>query len=174
MPKPSPAIYILIAAVLLALPLNVAVAGKPQTATRVVDGDTLAIAGDKYRLSGIDAPESKQTCGDTRAPWACGTAAAEALRGKVKGGQVQCRREDRDRYGRFVATCYLADGTDLNAWMVAQGWAMAYRQYAKTYVGTEAGARAAHRGIWASEVTPPWVWRAAKRKVARAIKSAPS
>jgi len=29
---------------------------------RVIDGDTIAIGGERIRLHGIDAPEMKQTC----------------------------------------------------------------------------------------------------------------
>ena len=29
---------------------------------RVIDGDTIVIAGERIRLHGIDAPEMKQTC----------------------------------------------------------------------------------------------------------------
>ncbi len=36
------------------------VTGKP----RVVDGDTIEVAGERIRLHGIDAPEAKQTCAD--------------------------------------------------------------------------------------------------------------
>ena len=39
-----------------------------------------------------------------------------------------CEERDRDSYGRIVAVCQLA-GQDLNAWLVAQGWALAYRQH---------------------------------------------
>ena len=36
------------------------ITGKP----RIIDGDTIEIAGERIRLHGIDAPESKQTCTD--------------------------------------------------------------------------------------------------------------
>ena len=38
------------------------------------------------------------------------------------------RAADTDRYGRIVAVCR-ASGEDLNGWMVAHGWALAYRHY---------------------------------------------
>ena len=69
---------------------------------------------------------------------------------------------DRDRYGRVVAVCRAA-GEDLNAWMVSQGWALAYRQYSRDYVGEEADARAARRGIWRGDFVEPWDWRPGER-----------
>ena len=35
---------------------------------------------------------------------------------------------------------------DVNAWMVEQGWAMAYRKYSTDYVSHEASAKAGRRG----------------------------
>jgi hypothetical protein len=43
--------------------------------------------------------------------------------------------------------------------MVRAGLALAYLQYGDDYVTEEADARAAHRGLWGSEFTPPWDWR---------------
>jgi endonuclease YncB( thermonuclease family) len=34
------------------------ITGKP----RIIDSDTIEVAGERVRLHGIDAPESKQTC----------------------------------------------------------------------------------------------------------------
>ena len=47
--------------------------------------------------------------------------------------------------------------------MVANGWTLAYRRYSLDYVDDEAEARAARRGIWASEFVKPWEWRRGKR-----------
>ena len=47
--------------------------------------------------------------------------------------------------------------------MVSQGWALAYRRFSLDYVGKEAEAQAARRGLWASEFVKPWEWRRGKR-----------
>jgi len=75
------------------------------------------------------------------------------------GRSVACEGRDIDRYGRIVAVCR-AGSEDLNAWMVSEGWALAYRYYSLDYVSQEDRARAAGRGLWRGEFTPPWEWRA--------------
>ena len=56
-----------IALCLLATPALADVAG---TAS-VIDGDTLEIHGQRIRLHGIDAPESRQLCHLDGKPWQC-------------------------------------------------------------------------------------------------------
>ena len=91
-------------------------------APRVVDGDTLDMAGQRVRLQGIDAPESAQACRQaTGQRYRCGDRATEALRVRIGAGAVTCTIEGRDGYNRALSTCYTADGTDLNAWLVRQG-----------------------------------------------------
>lgn len=129
----------------------------------VIDGDTLEVHGQRVRLHGIDAPESDQPCiGPDLKPWRCGQKAALALADRIGRDAVVCRRVATDRYGRAVATCQ-ENGQDLNAWMVSQGWAVAYRQYALDYVAAENEARAAGRGIWSSRFEMPWDWRRKRR-----------
>ena len=65
---------------------------------RVIDGDTIEIAGARYRLFGIDAPETRQTCLDADGrPWRCGLRAGEALADRIGGRRVTCRTRGRAR-----------------------------------------------------------------------------
>ena len=114
---------------------------------RVIDGDTLDIAGQRIRLHGIDAPESRQTCQIKGVPWACGVAAWGELVQLMAGKDVRCKARDVDRYGRAVAVC-TTDGLDINAAMVAQGWALAYRQFSDDYVVQEGEAQKDGLGMW--------------------------
>ena len=45
--------------------------------------------------------------------------------------------------------------TDINEWLVLQGWAVAYKRYSHDYVRAETLAKAKRRGIWASEFVKP-------------------
>ncbi len=65
---------------------------------------------------------------------------------------------DVDRYGRVVATCFVGV-TDLGCWMVAHGWAVAYRRYSDRYIADEQAARDAGAGIWVGTFIMPWNWR---------------
>ncbi|MFN4281561.1 MAG: thermonuclease family protein [Alphaproteobacteria bacterium] len=129
-----------------------------QGTASVIDGDTLDLHGQRIRLHGIDAPESKQSCTRSGEAWRCGQAAALALAERIARQPIACEQRDIDRYKRIVAICRMGE-EDLNAWLVRSGWAMAYRQFAKDYVADEDSARAARVGIWAGEVQPPWEWR---------------
>ena len=127
---------------------------------RIVDADTLEVAGQKVRLQGIDAPESGQSCRPAGGPrYSCGEQATEALRTRIGPDAVTCTIEGRDRYMRALGICYATDGTDLNGWLVRQGHALAYRRYSTTYVPEEDQAKAAQAGLWAGEFIKPWDWR---------------
>jgi len=128
----------------------------------VIDGDTIEIHGERIRLDAIDAPESGQTCRRDGEIWRCGQKAALALAEKIGQSTVRCEDRGRGRYGRIIAICF-ARGEDLNAWLVAQGWALAYRRYSTEYVSQEEAARAAGLNIWRGEFVAPWEWRRGKR-----------
>lgn len=127
---------------------------------QAVDGDSLRGPEGDIRLNGIDAPEYDQQCTDDRgASYPCGLRALDALQRLTAGREVDCVIRDRDRYGRQVGDC-TADGANINAEMVRQGWAIAYRRHSLAYVAEEADARAARRGIWQGFFEPPEHWRA--------------
>ena len=128
----------------------------------IVDGDTITISGNKIRLNGIDTPEQNQTCRRAAITWSCGYEATETLRNWTYTKEVRCIGDTKDRYGRLIANCFV-DGYNVNARLVYEGLALAYRKYSKQYVPEEDKARAAKRGMWAGEFVAPWDWRKGKR-----------
>jgi len=128
----------------------------------VIDGDTLEIHGIRIRLHGIDAPESDQLCQKDGQSYRCGQVAALALADLIGRRTVRCQTREKDRYGRFIARCYV-ESTDLGRWMVREGHALAYRRYSTDYVGDEDQARGARRGMWAGTFQNPWEYRQGKR-----------
>ena len=132
----------------------------PAADIRVIDADTVDVDGVRWRLHGIDAPEARQTCRAWGLTWNCGAAATDALRSRSAG--MSCEGGETDRYGRLVGVCS-SGGEDLNAWLVTNGWALAYRRYADDYADEEEEARSNGRGIHAGEHLAPWDWRRGER-----------
>jgi endonuclease YncB( thermonuclease family) len=129
----------------------------------VIDGDTIEIHGQRIRLFGIDAPESSQLCVRANGErWRCGQQASLALSDRIGRATVSCQPRDRDRYGRIVAVCFKGN-EDLNRWMVANGWAVAYRRYSVDYIADEDVARQKQINIWSGDFDMPWDWRAQRR-----------
>ena len=147
------------------LALSCVLPASAQTLTgeaRIIDADTVEIAGERLRLEGIDAPESRQTCKHGGKRYDCGKDATSALRKKIGKESITCQGDTRDRYDRLIAVCYL-DELDLNGWLVRQGHALAYRRFSKRYVAAEDEARKAKRGIWQGQFIQPWQWRQGAR-----------
>lgn len=125
---------------------------------RVIDGDTLDLAGERIRLHAIDAFEADQRCGTE----ACGQRAEAALNGLIADREVRCEPRDTDRYGRLVAVCHVG-GVDMNGWMVARGHAVAYERYGTDYVDEERTARLNRVGAWKTgRFEDPEDWRHAR------------
>jgi endonuclease YncB( thermonuclease family) len=125
---------------------------------RVIDGDTLQVGKTRVRMLGIDAPEKRQRCLKHSQPYNCGLDAKEQLAALVQNKVVVCNVSGYDRYKRSVAECFLSK-VNLNSWMVENGWALAYRQYSDKYILEEGSAKAAKKGIWASDFVAPWDYR---------------
>lgn len=133
-------------------------------AQTVTDGDTIKLDGTTYRLWGIDAPETNQTCAGG---WAAGREATRTMVELVRGRSVTCNGVTQDGYGRTVALCF-ADDVNLSAAMVQAGMAWAFVRYSRDYVDLEAEARTARKGVHGHDCQHAWDWRAEERgKAAR-------
>ncbi len=131
------------------------------TVTRVVDGDTFyyeagGVKGE-VRMLGIDTPETV----DPRKPVQCFGKEASAetkklLEGKGTILKVDSQESGVDRYNRQLRYVYLLDGTFVNEYLVAEGYAHATPQYnfdmKESFVDLENKARIAERGLWNPKV----------------------
>ena len=102
---------------------------------RVIDGDTLLLTtGEKVRLIGIDAPESRVNPGagkqvewegkDLKTIISMGEQATRFVSSLLKPEdqvRIEFDVEKRDPYGRFLGCLYLADGRMLNQRDI-KGW----------------------------------------------------
>ncbi|WP_085027697.1 thermonuclease family protein [Ensifer aridi] len=117
----------------------------------VIDGDTIEIAGERIQLNGVDAPEAWQVClGETGTDYRCGKESASALDTFLSASRpTRCEFVARDRYGRFVGTCFRADGKDVNRWLVQTGNAIDRGTYGSgLYDSAQQMARSIGAGIW--------------------------
>ena len=124
----------------------------------VVDGDTIHIGSNKYRFSGIDTPEIKQTCSKDNAIIMCGVLAKNALIHKINNHPVLCKQETIDRYKRIVAECFV-NNESLSKYLVRNGYAFAYRKYSKKFIEDERYAKENKLGLWSMNFEYPWEYR---------------
>ena len=137
---------------------------------KVVDGDTVHIDNYKFRLEGIDAPEMRQQCKKESfkisffigftfyKDYSCGRVSKEKLITKINTSEIKCISSSKDRYKRYIATCFKGK-TNLNQWMVRNGFAIAYRRYSKKYVPDEVFAKENKLGLWQGKFMEPEKWR---------------
>ena len=71
---------------------------------------------------------------------------------------VECTINDIDRYKRFIAICFINE-ININKYMVAEGWAIAYRHYSLDYIRDEELAKKNKLGIWKGEFEEPYLFR---------------
>jgi endonuclease YncB( thermonuclease family) len=139
-------------------------AGESGQVTRVIDGDSLVLAGGlKVSLSAIQAPRFKWE-GRYEA-WPLADEARETLRALVAGKTVKLfyGGDKRDRYGRAIAQIYTLDANgEPDIWlqeaMITAGMARVYswqgqRQDTEALYGAESKARSEQRGIWDVKTT---------------------
>lgn len=156
MPIPRPALPFVLA-IVAAFP-QAARAADLSGVAAVIDGDSLRVGANEVRLAGVDAPEWNQVCKIGKASWRAGEEAAAWIKSRIEGQIVYCTATSTDRYKRKIATCFV-DGEDINAALVAAGWAIAYRQYSTRYVPQEETAKVQGLGIWRGTCADPSSWR---------------
>lgn len=137
----------------------------PAAEVRVLDGDTLRLGDRVLRLHALEVPErGRATCrGAGGGPQDCAAAAADLLARLVAERDVECRVRGRDRLGRALGICRArgsgAEEVELNASLVAAGWAVADSAALPALGALEAAARQGGRGLWAPGATLPDAWR---------------
>jgi endonuclease YncB( thermonuclease family) len=119
----------------------------------IADGNTLILDGAIYRLDGIEAPQTDQTCLDEKgAAWTCGVSARDRLLEYVGKRDVRCTDRGADSIYRKqrVGECFVAgEATSLNHWMVQQGWALNADRSAKgRFKADRDNASAQRAGLW--------------------------
>lgn len=138
-----------------------ALAAGPSGPVRVIDADTIEVAGVRVRLHGIDAPERDQTCTRGRERWACGRWATLEAERRLSGRRAECDAVDRDRHGRVVAVCRVG-GRDVAEAFVRDGLALADPRFSRAYLDAERAARREGAGIAGWDMVRPRDWRAGR------------
>jgi micrococcal nuclease len=125
-----------------------------RTVVRVVDGDTIVLAGgERVRLIGVNTPETKHP---EKAVERFGREATTFSRRLLAGERVRLEfdQERRDRYGRTLAYVYLEDGRLANEEIIRQGYGHAVTAHPfaeamkERFRAAEREAREAGRGLW--------------------------
>lgn len=127
---------------------------------RVIDADTLEVAGQYIRLGGIDAPEMAELCTDaTGEAWTCGVWATQQARELLDGKTVRCVDLGDRSYSRIVGRCFL-NGRDLAVLLIEAGAARPCLRFARAqgtaeiYLRAENRAKSARAGIYAGPLNP--------------------
>jgi micrococcal nuclease len=132
---------------------------KPQRlVVRVIDGDTIDVAvggrTERVRMLGIDTPE----VGDCYAKQAT-SHLNHVVRGKLVRLEGDRSQDNRDRYGRLLRYVRMPSDTNLNKYMIGEGYAREYTyrtpyRYQASFKADERKARDAHRGLWRTGACP--------------------
>lgn len=100
--------------------------------TRVVDGDTIDAEVDlgfgmytkqRFRLAGIDTPETRTR---DRKEKAAGLEAKKVVTDMILGKRITVQTDKAGKFGRYLAYIILNDGTNLNEYLVENGYAEEY------------------------------------------------
>jgi endonuclease YncB( thermonuclease family) len=125
---------------------------------RVVDGTSLDIKSDRFRLWGVDTPERGASCYRNGRRWKPADDTAAALRRCTQGKTVTCRVWQVERKwfrDIHVSECWTDDGLDVAECMIRGGWATDYACYsAGHYQDLETEAKNRGIGLWSCDNGP--------------------
>ena len=118
----------------------------------VNEDGTLRIKRKTIHLYGIHIPETGRHCRTYIRPVVCGSRAALALEFKIQGF-VHCEVMDENGDGSLIGQCRAGktrfdDGTDLSAYLLERGWAVALPDAPIKYQALEKIAYRRGVGIW--------------------------
>ena len=72
---------------------------------------------------------------------------------------IECKvKVKKDFFGRHLGTCF-KNNTNINQWLVENGYAVAFTKYSKDYIKYEEIAKNNKSGIWSGKFLMPWEWR---------------
>lgn len=132
--------------------------------SKVIDGDTIIVEmegqSETVRLLGIDTPEVDPQYN----PIECyGRQATDATKDKVLNQTISLEADTtqgkRDKFDRILAYVFLADGTNLNHYLVTEGFAKEYTynkayKYQTEFRASEQVAREQQKGLWSTDNCP--------------------
>ena len=98
--------------------------------TKIIDGDTIDAQIDlgfhmqanlRFRLAGIDTPELR-----IKDQYADALKAKQYIENMILGARCVIESSKGDKYGRWLATVYLPDGSSVNEKLLQEGLAKPY------------------------------------------------
>jgi len=116
------------------------------------DDGTLRIKSKTIHLYGIHIPETGNHCRTFIRPAVCGSRASLALDFKIQGF-VRCEIKEEKNYANLVGWCRVNvsrfdEGTDLSAYLLERGWAVALPDAPVKYQTLERIAYRRGVGVW--------------------------
>ena len=90
-----------------------------------------------------------------------------ACRESARGQRLPAAPESSPLHALCITVALVVRATLLHmqAWLVSNGWALAYRRYSTDYVAADEVAKSAKLGLWRGEFVKPWEWRVGQRAV---------
>ncbi len=140
-------------------PGSLSIGGEFSGPAVVVDGSTIDIKSNRFRVWGIDTPERGSWCYSFGRRWKPLEDSTIAMRRCVQGKTVTCRTQSIERVWfrqRHTAECWTDDGQDVGECMIRAGWATDYTCYSGGYYrDLETEARNKALGLWECDNGPP-------------------